>query len=154
MVFLRHLLQPCWKPELISVKCAGWLCSMIDQVRLCKTHQLQFAQALENGPGVLTVGHSLHCLCFGFQCCLNTRTQSETGHSHARVITVLGAMTLFLPVQTKGSPIPAIPRMGLQDPFPFFAKRRLWPGAESQCPIAPYTHTQPMCFAALSPVCT
>lgn len=47
-----------------------------------------------------TVGHPLYYLYFEFQYCVNLKTQSETGHSHADVI------TLLLLVQTEVSPIP------------------------------------------------
>jgi len=52
------------------------------------------------------LGHPLHYLYFEFQYCVNLKTQSETGHSHADVIALLQAMNLLLLVQTEVSPIP------------------------------------------------
>lgn len=72
------------------------------------------------------LGHPLHYLYFEFQYCVNLKTQSETGRSHADVSAPLRAMNLLLLVQTEVPPIPA--RGSLQEPFPVSAKRRPWPG--------------------------
>lgn len=53
------------------------------------------------------LGHPLHYLYFEFQHCVNLKTQSETGRSHADVIALLRAMNPLLLVQTEVSPIPA-----------------------------------------------
>lgn len=53
------------------------------------------------------LGHPLHYLYFEFQYCVNLKTQSETGHSHADVSAPLRAMNLLLLVQTEVPPIPA-----------------------------------------------